>query len=130
MSTTAPTPGSVEALLLQHEIDQLNAAYAAALDEQHFDAWPEFFLPDASYKVQARENFDRGLPLALIDLEHASAWSMDRAGLSLRIALLSLRCLRGHPDLAPRVAVLARHAWTAAQTIWPFFGSPWLGMPS
>ncbi|TAM40660.1 MAG: salicylate hydroxylase [Burkholderiaceae bacterium] len=69
MSTTAPTPGSVEALLLQHEIDQLNAAYAAALDEQHFDAWPEFFLPDASYKVQARENFDRGLPLALIDLE-------------------------------------------------------------
>lgn len=69
MSAAAPTAGSVEALLLQHEIDQLSAAYAAALDEQHFDAWPEFFLPDASYKVQARENFDRGLPLALIDLE-------------------------------------------------------------
>lgn len=60
---------STNALLLQHEIDQLNAAYAAALDEQRFDAWPEFFLQDASYKVQARENFDRGLPLALIDLE-------------------------------------------------------------
>ena len=56
-------------LLLQLEIDQLNAAYAAALDEKRFDAWPEFFMEDGSYKVQARENFDRGLPLALIALE-------------------------------------------------------------
>jgi salicylate 5-hydroxylase small subunit len=56
-------------LLLQLEIDQLNAAYAAALDEKRFDAWPEFFLDEGSYKVQARENFDRGLPLALIALE-------------------------------------------------------------
>ena len=58
-----------EGLLLQLEIDQLNAAYAAALDERRFDAWPEFFLPEGLYKVQARENFDRGLPLALIALE-------------------------------------------------------------
>ncbi|MGV3494525.1 MAG: aromatic-ring-hydroxylating dioxygenase subunit beta [Ramlibacter sp.] len=56
-------------LLLQLEIDQLNAAYAAALDERRFDDWPAFFLEDASYRVQARENFDRGLPLALIALE-------------------------------------------------------------
>jgi salicylate 5-hydroxylase small subunit len=59
----------VEALLLQLAIDQLNAAYAAALDERRFDAWPEFFLPEGRYTVQARENFDRGLPLALIALE-------------------------------------------------------------
>ena len=58
-----------ERLLLQLEVDQLNAAYAAALDERRFDAWPEFFLPEGQYKLQARENFDRGLPLALIDLE-------------------------------------------------------------
>lgn len=58
-----------ERLLLQLEIDQLNAAYAAALDERRFDAWPGFFLEDGRYKVQARENFDRGLPLALIALE-------------------------------------------------------------
>jgi salicylate 5-hydroxylase small subunit len=58
-----------EALLLQLEIDQFNAAYAAALDERRFDDWPAFFLEDGSYKVQARENFDRGLPLALIALE-------------------------------------------------------------
>jgi salicylate 5-hydroxylase small subunit len=58
-----------ERLLLQLEIDQLNAAYAAALDERRFEAWPEFFLPDARYTVQARENFDRKLPLSLIALE-------------------------------------------------------------
>ena len=60
---------SVERLMLQLEIDQLNAAYAAALDEKRFDDWPEFFLEDGSYTVQGRENFDRGLPLALIALE-------------------------------------------------------------
>ena len=60
---------SVERLMLQLEIDQLNAAYAAALDEKRFDEWPGFFLEDGRYKVQARENFDRGLPLALMALE-------------------------------------------------------------
>ena len=58
-----------ERLLLQLEVDQFNAAYGAALDERRFDDWPLFFLEDGRYTVQARENFDRGLPLALIDLE-------------------------------------------------------------
>jgi salicylate 5-hydroxylase small subunit len=56
-------------LMLQMELDQLNAAYAAALDERRFDAWPEFFVEDGHYQVQARENHERGLPLALIALE-------------------------------------------------------------
>jgi salicylate 5-hydroxylase small subunit len=58
-----------ERLLLQAEIDELNAAYADALDERRFDDWPACFVEDGRYKVQARENFDRGLPLALIALE-------------------------------------------------------------
>ena len=56
-------------LRLHHEIDQLNAAYAAALDEKRYTDWPGFFVADGRYKVQARENFDRGLPLALMALE-------------------------------------------------------------
>ncbi len=60
---------TLESLQLQYEVDQLNAAYAAALDEKRFDAWPEFFVEDGRYTLQARENFDRGLPLALMDLE-------------------------------------------------------------
>ncbi len=62
-------PQAIERLLLQFEIDQLYAAYAAALDEKRFDEWPDFFVEDGSYKLQARENFDRGLPLALMALE-------------------------------------------------------------
>jgi salicylate 5-hydroxylase small subunit len=58
-----------ETLLLRAEIDEFNAAYAAALDEARYDDWPGFFLPDGRYTVQARENFDRKLPLALIALE-------------------------------------------------------------
>lgn len=68
---------NIDRLLLQLEIDQLNAAYAAALDERRFDDWPGFFLEDGRYKVQARENFDRGLPLALMALE-SRAMMKDR----------------------------------------------------
>ena len=58
-----------DALLLELEVNRLNADYAAALDEKRFDDWPLFFLEDGRYTVQGRENFDRGLPLALIALE-------------------------------------------------------------
>ena len=63
------TPQQLETLCLRHEIDQLNAVYAAALDEKRFDDWPDFFVEDGHYKVQARENFDRSLPLALMAME-------------------------------------------------------------
>lgn len=68
---------TLDTLLLQHRIDRLNADCAAALDEQRFDDWPHFFVADGRYTVQARENFDRGLPLALIDLE-SQAMMRDR----------------------------------------------------
>ena len=67
----------VERLMLQLEVDQLNAAYAAALDERRFEDWPEFFVEDGLYRLQARENFDRGLPLALMALE-SRGMMMDR----------------------------------------------------
>ena len=54
---------------LEAEINRLNADYAAVLDEGRFDEWPDFFVDDAMYKVQARENHDNKLPLALIALE-------------------------------------------------------------
>jgi salicylate 5-hydroxylase small subunit len=81
MDTTTPTAEEfatstpealetrIERLLLQQEVDQLNADYAAALDEKRFGDWPDFFLEDGCYKLQARENFDRGLPLALMAME-------------------------------------------------------------
>lgn len=69
-ATASSTAGDMlEAVLLHHEINQINAAYAAALDERRFAEWPDFFVPDGRYRVQARENHDRGLPLCLMDLE-------------------------------------------------------------
>lgn len=69
MTEMTASEQSLQRLMLQQEVDQLNAAYAAALDEKRFEEWPEFFVEDGRYKVQARENFDRGLPLALMALE-------------------------------------------------------------
>jgi salicylate 5-hydroxylase small subunit len=63
------TAAALATLYLHHEVNQLNAAYAAALDDKRFDDWPLFFTEDGHYKLQARENFDRGLPLALMALE-------------------------------------------------------------
>jgi salicylate 5-hydroxylase small subunit len=54
---------------LQLEINHLNAQYARALDDNDFEQWPEFFIPEGRYTVRSRENHERGLPLALMDLE-------------------------------------------------------------
>ena len=62
-------PALLAELALHHAVNQLNAAYALALDARCFDEWPLFFTEDGQYKVQARENFERGLPLGLMALE-------------------------------------------------------------
>ena len=54
---------------LRIAVADLNAEYAACLDERRFDAWPDFFVEDCVYKLQPRENHDRGLPLATMAFE-------------------------------------------------------------
>jgi salicylate 5-hydroxylase small subunit len=49
-------------------IQQLYADYAAAVDSGHWDLWPEFFTEQCTYKIQPRENFERGFPLATLAL--------------------------------------------------------------
>jgi 3-phenylpropionate/cinnamic acid dioxygenase small subunit len=49
---------------LRLELEALYAEYTAALDEERFEAWPDFFTNDCTYKIIPRENFERGLPLA------------------------------------------------------------------
>ena len=58
-------------------VEDLYARYAKCLDAADFAAWPEFFIDDCTYKVQARENYDRKLPLAIIALE-SRAMLQDR----------------------------------------------------
>ena len=61
----APPPDPV---LLAAIID-LNARYASVVDDGPLDAWPDFFLEECIYRIQPRENFDRGLPLATLAFE-------------------------------------------------------------
>lgn len=43
--------------------------YAETLDAGQWDDWPDYFSDPCCYKVQPRENFDRGLPLATLSFE-------------------------------------------------------------
>jgi 3-phenylpropionate/cinnamic acid dioxygenase small subunit len=49
---------------LRLELEALYAAYAGCLDEERFEAWPDFFADDCLYRIVPRENFERGLPLS------------------------------------------------------------------
>lgn len=50
-------------------LQALYADYAAVLDARELSRWPDFFTEDAVYRLQSRENFDRGLPLATLAFE-------------------------------------------------------------
>jgi salicylate 5-hydroxylase small subunit len=47
-------------------LSQLYADYAAAVDSGNWDLWPEFFVEDCVYRLQPRENHERGFPLATL----------------------------------------------------------------
>jgi salicylate 5-hydroxylase small subunit len=51
------------------ELTQLYADYACAISSGQWELWPEFFTEACSYRLQPRENFDRGLPLATLSFE-------------------------------------------------------------
>lgn len=46
------------------ELCQLYANYAAVVSSGRWDEWPDFFVDECIYKVQPRENYERGFPLA------------------------------------------------------------------
>jgi len=58
-------------------LQALYADYAAALDARELSRWPDFFTEDGVYRLQSRENFDRGLPLCTMALE-SRAMMKDR----------------------------------------------------
>jgi salicylate 5-hydroxylase small subunit len=48
------------------DIQQLYSDYASAVDSGQWDLWPEFFTEQCVYKLQPRENYERGFPLATL----------------------------------------------------------------
>jgi salicylate 5-hydroxylase small subunit len=47
-------------------LTQLYADYASAVDSGYWDLWPEFFTDACVYRLQPRENHERGFPLATL----------------------------------------------------------------
>jgi salicylate 5-hydroxylase small subunit len=45
---------------------QLYADYACAVDSGQWDLWPDFFTDDCLYRLQPRENHERGFALATL----------------------------------------------------------------
>src|SRR5271166_372827 len=62
-------PGLDAPMELRARLADLYCAYSDALDEGELERWPEFFTEDCLYKVTPRENFEQGLPIALIYCE-------------------------------------------------------------
>jgi 3-phenylpropionate/cinnamic acid dioxygenase small subunit len=48
------------------EVEEFHYEYAATLERDEIERWPDFFTEDAIYRVVARDNDDAGLPLGLI----------------------------------------------------------------
>ena len=51
------------------ELSQLYARYAQAVSSSQWELWPEFFTEDCVYRLQPRENHERGFPLATLSFE-------------------------------------------------------------
>jgi anthranilate 1,2-dioxygenase small subunit/terephthalate 1,2-dioxygenase oxygenase component beta subunit len=60
---------------LRLRIQDLNARYAQAIDDNKLEAWPDFFAENGRYRIITAENFERGLPLGMI---HATSRAMLR----------------------------------------------------
>lgn len=59
-----------EAAVLRAQLRDFYEDYAACLDAQELERWPDFFTEDCRYRVLPKENHDAGLPLSLIYAEN------------------------------------------------------------
>jgi 3-phenylpropionate/cinnamic acid dioxygenase small subunit len=50
----------------QLAVQNLNARYAEAIDEDRLEAWPDFFTDDARYRITTAENVAQELPLSMM----------------------------------------------------------------
>ena len=48
------------------QLEDLYTDYAACLDRDALEGWPEFFTEDCHYRVTSAENYEAALPLGLI----------------------------------------------------------------
>jgi len=52
-----------------YDVAEMYAEYAAVVDREDWNLWPEFFLDECTYKIVPKENHDQGLRLATLAFE-------------------------------------------------------------
>ena len=78
---------------LRFEVEDLYADYGACLDDGELERWPELFTDACVYKIIPRENFERGLPLAVMLCE-SKGMCQDRVAALRRASVYAPRALR------------------------------------
>jgi anthranilate 1,2-dioxygenase small subunit/terephthalate 1,2-dioxygenase oxygenase component beta subunit len=97
----------------------LNAAYAAAIDADRLEEWPEFFIEDGFYRVTTAENHRRGMAAGAIYADsramlHDRVFALRRANIYERqsyrhiIGLPMLLGTEGEATLAEAAFVVVR----------------------
>ena len=52
---------------IRSQIDDLNTRYIRAIDDDKLEDWPALFAERCLYKITTRENYDRNLPMSLME---------------------------------------------------------------
>ena len=78
---------------LRLELEALYAEYAACIDNDELERFPEFFCEACVYKIQPRGNFERGLPLATW-LSESRGMLQDRVTAIRQLSTYSPRSVR------------------------------------
>ncbi|HTK98759.1 MAG TPA: nuclear transport factor 2 family protein, partial [Pseudomonadales bacterium] len=80
---------------LQFELEDLYSRYASLLDDGPLRDWPDLFAQECLYLVIPRDNYDRGLPLAIIRCE-SRGMLVDRVRAAQETIMHEPRYLRHH----------------------------------
>ena len=89
----AVAAGVAAAPELRARLADLYGAYDEALAEGEYERWPDFFTEACVYKITSRENYDAGLPVALIYAE-SRAMLTDRVAAIRKTMLYAPRLMR------------------------------------
>ena len=52
---------------LRRKVEELHTRYIRTIDDDRLEEWPDLFTETCLYKIITRENYERGLPLAVME---------------------------------------------------------------
>ena len=91
---------------LRADLDELYAEYLGCLNEERFEAWPDFFTEHCVYKIVPRGNFERDLPLATWLCE-SKGYLQDRVTAIRKTSVYAPRFIR---RVVSGIRIIAVHA--------------------